>query len=63
MPCNTVTAMTAVTGVSTVTGVTDVTACPGALVKRRRADSSHLHEVPFKDASLVNEESFTSMQI
>ncbi len=55
--------MTAVTGVSTVTGVTDVTAGPGTLVKRCRADSSHLHEVPFKDASLVNEESFTSMQI
>ena len=55
--------MTAVTGVSTVTGVTDVTACPCALVKRRHTDSSHLRKVPFKDASLVNEESFTSMQI
>ena len=63
MLCYTVTAMTAVTGVSTVTGVTDVTAGPCALVKRSSTDSSHLREVPFKDASLVNEESFTSMQI
>ena len=53
-----VTAMTGVTGVSTVTCVTDMIAGPCALVKRRSDDSSHLHKVPFKDASLLNEESF-----
>ena len=48
---------------STVAGVTDVTSGTRALETSRRDDSLNFHEDPSKDAFLVINEPFPSMQV